>query len=115
MISLSFLPKDMVIQSYSPRTIEAYLWHVKIKTVRNFSSSNLSQAFSAIKFLFRETLNMPVELKTLKGPRHPKKLPVVLSEDEVKQIFDAGGNLKHQLVLMTTYSSGLRLREARVL
>ncbi|MFQ6115117.1 MAG: tyrosine-type recombinase/integrase [bacterium] len=130
------MQQDMAIQNYSPRTIEAYLWHVKqftqfysqsldnigeeeirkylyhIKTVRNFSSSNLSQAFSAIKFLFRETLNMPVELKTLKGPRHPKKLPVVLSQDEVKQIFDAVGNLKHQLILMTTYSAGLRLSEA---
>jgi len=129
------MQQDLLIQSYSPRTIEAYLWHVKqftqfysqnldklgeeeirkylyhIKTVRHYSSSNLSQAFSAIKFLYRETLKMPLELKTLKGPRHAHKLPVVLSGKEIKQIFAAVENTKHRLVLMTAYSAGLRLSE----
>ena len=129
------MQQDLLIQSYSPRTIEAYQWHVKqftqfysqnldklgeeeirkylyhIKTVKHYGSSNLSQAFSAIKFLYRETLKMPLELKTLKGPRHAHKLPVVLSGEEIKQIFAAVDNLKHQLLLMTIYSAGLRLSE----
>jgi len=134
-ILIEKMQQDLVIQNYSPRTIEAYLWHVKqftqfypkgldsigeeqirsylyhIKTVRKYSPSNLSQAFSAIKFLFRETLKMPLELKTLKGPKHPHKLPVVLAQDEIKKLFDAVDNTKHRLVLMTTYSAGLRLSE----
>ena len=130
------MQQDMVIQNYSPRTIEAYMWHVDAftkffpqeldtigedeirkylyhaKAEKNFSASSMSQAFSAIKFLFRETLNMPVELKTVRGPRQPKRLPEVLSQEEIKKIFDAVENTKHQLILMTTYSAGLRLNEA---
>ena len=96
-ILIEKMQQDMVIQNYSPRTIEAYLWHVRqftqfyskgldsigkeeirkylyyVRSVRNYSPSNLSQAFNAIKFPFRETLKMPLDLKTLKGRKHAHK------------------------------------------
>jgi len=41
-----------------------------------------------------------------------KKLPCILSEEEVKRLFDATANLKHRVFLKTVYSAGLRLSEA---
>ncbi|MBC8179549.1 site-specific integrase [candidate division KSB1 bacterium] len=41
-----------------------------------------------------------------------KKLPMVLSEEEVKRLFEAATNLKHSVFLKTVYSAGLRLSEA---
>ncbi len=40
-----------------------------------------------------------------------KKLPSIMSEEEVKRLFEATTNLKHRVILKTTYSAGLRLSE----
>ncbi len=41
-----------------------------------------------------------------------KKLPSILSEEEVRRLFEATSNLKHRVLLKTVYSAGLRLSEA---
>jgi integrase/recombinase XerD len=126
---------DMVLRNLSPRTIETYTWHINafknyfgenveqlgedqirrylyhLKTEKKCSPSALAQAFSAIKFLYRDVLKMPMSLYTLKGPKRILRLPVVLSRGEVKLIIDAVDNLKHKLMLMVTYSAGLRVSE----
>jgi integrase/recombinase XerD len=43
--------------------------------------------------------------------RREKKLPVVLSQDEVAKFFKAIKNKKHRAILMTTYAAGLRILE----
>jgi len=40
-----------------------------------------------------------------------RRLPVTLSPEEIKAIFDARDNIKHKDILMTTYSVGLRVSE----
>ena len=45
------------------------------------------------------------------SPRKEKKLPVVLSPDEVAQFFEAITSLKHRAILMTAYAAGLRVSE----
>lgn len=129
------MQQDMEIQNYSPRTVEAYLFHVKrfqlylhkpldqvtvddirsylyhVKKEKHYSRSSLHQAFSAIKYLYRHTLKMPIELRELKGPKRDQKLPLVLSANEIHAILNRTGNNKHRLVLMTLYSGGLRLNE----
>ena len=126
---------DLSLQGYSEKTIKSYMWHVErfteyfnhsvsdlteddlrkylyyIKKDLGYSKSYLSQAFSAIKYLYRETLEMPLSLKKLRGPRGDKRLPVVLSMEEVIRIFEHTKNLKHRMILMTIYSGGLRLSE----
>jgi site-specific recombinase XerD len=126
---------DLVLQGYSEKTVKSYSWHVgqfvqyvsadveslgeedirrylyHIKTELNYSVSNLSQAFSAIKFLYRNTLQMPLKLSTLRGPRQSRRLPVVLSRQELKQLFDSVDNLKHRTIFITAYAAGLRLSE----
>lgn len=44
-------------------------------------------------------------------PKQEKKLPVVLSRQEVRRLFVATSNLKHRTMLMTIYATGLRLSE----
>jgi integrase/recombinase XerD len=44
-------------------------------------------------------------------PRQPRKLPVVLSQAELMQLFDAVRSLKQRAIMMTAYASGLRLAE----
>lgn len=133
---LEKMQQDLVIQNYSPRTIDLYKWHVKaflsyhakpadqiteddirsylfyVKTERNYGPSNLAQSFSAIKFLFRQTLKMPLSLSSLKGPRRGRPLPLVLSKGEVKQVLGSINNDKHRMLLELIYSAGLRLHEA---
>ena len=132
---LEKMQQDLVIQNYSLRTIELYKWHVKaflnhqakaaeliteddirdylffVKTEKHYSASNLAQAFSAIKFLFRETVKMPLSLNALNGPRRGRPLPLVLSKEEVKQVLASIGNEKHRMLLQLIYSAGLRLNE----
>jgi len=127
---------DLSLQGYSEKTIESYMWHVRnftayfegriadlteddlrrylyyIKEDLKYGRSYLVQAFSAIKYLYRETLSMPLKLNKLKGPRRDKRLPVVLSREEVRKIFEVTSNQKHRMILMTIYSGGLRLSES---
>jgi len=127
---------DMVLLSYSPKTITSYTYHIGLflktlqkpaeavteddirtylytmKTVKKASQSNLSQAFSAIKFLYRSTLDMPLKLSAVQSVRRGRKLPVVLSGEEIKRLIHATDNIKHRTILMTIYSAGLRLSEA---
>ncbi|MBU3203514.1 tyrosine-type recombinase/integrase [Clostridium algidicarnis] len=43
--------------------------------------------------------------------KQPRRLPAVLSPEEIKSIFDVTENLKHKAILMTVYSAGLRVSE----
>ena len=89
--------------------IEKYLYHLlQSKT----SGSGMAQAYSAIKFFYSVCLERPWELGKIPRPKTAKRLPVVLSMEEVKSIFSQVNNTKHTLILMTIYSSGLRLSEA---
>jgi site-specific recombinase XerD len=75
------------------------------------SQSGVSQAYSALKFFYETTLKR--DWNGFKIPRVQvrKKLPVVLSQEEIQAILSAVGNLKHRALLMTIYSAGLRLSE----
>lgn len=75
------------------------------------SRSSVVQAFCALKFFYVHVLHRPYELEDLQFPRGRRKLPVVLSESEVKRLFGAAENLRDQAILMTLYSAGLRLGE----
>jgi site-specific recombinase XerD len=65
--------------------------------------------------LYRTTLHDLVEIDRIPYAKAPKRLPVVLSRDEVAQFFEACGNLKHRALFGVLYCAGLRIREARLL
>ncbi|WP_432746334.1 phage integrase N-terminal SAM-like domain-containing protein [Methylobacter sp. G7] len=75
------------------------------------SSISLNAAITGLKFLFETTLDHP-ELLTKMHPVHePRKLPVVLSREEVARLLAAIDNLKHQTALSVAYGAGLRVSE----
>ncbi|AVV58944.1 hypothetical protein C7121_23905 [Paenibacillus glucanolyticus] len=90
---------ENMIQSYS-----LHLLH------RKCSHSYVNQALSAIKFYAHKVL-LHEETVSYVRPKKEKKLPNVLSMNEVMLILKALHNLKHRAILYLTYSSGLRVGE----
>lgn len=75
------------------------------------SRSSMVQAFCALKFFYVQVLHRPFEIEDLVFPRRGRPLPRVLSQSEVRQLLDSASDLKEQTILITLYSTGLRLRE----
>lgn len=80
---------------------------------RKLSKSWVNQSISALKILFEEVLKREWNRLDIPRPRREKKLPEILSREEVEKILNAHKNLKHKSLLTLTYSSGLRLSEVR--
>ena len=126
---------DMKLRRLSPRTISCYLTCMKNVAVyfgkspaelrdeeirsylhylmedRRASQAVINQSYSAVKFFFENTLQKPWDVLKIPRSKQRKKLPGVLSRQEVEAIFSATGNLKHRAILMTVYSAGLRVGE----
>ena len=58
------------------------------------------------------TLHRDWQVDKIPRPKGEKRLPIVLSRQELKQIFDATSNVKYRVILKTIYSAGLRISEA---
>ncbi|ERI92174.1 site-specific recombinase, phage integrase family [Clostridiales bacterium oral taxon 876 str. F0540] len=70
-----------------------------------------SQSISSIKFLFTVVLKRNINEVQLYRPKKDKKLPEVLSYQEVSKILEKTINLKHRAILFLVYSAGLRVGE----
>ncbi len=75
------------------------------------SHTYANQAISALKFLFNEVLMKNTIIESLPRPKKEKKLPNVLSFQEVAAILAALKNEKHRTILFLVYSAGLRVGE----
>ena len=97
-------------RTMGPAEIEKFLTHLAVDL--NLSASTQNQALQAILFLYREVIQRPIktELNYLYAKR-PKRLPVVLSQEEVRRVLDAMEGTP-KLVVQLLYGSGLRLIEA---
>jgi integrase/recombinase XerD len=80
-------------------------------TERNLSVSYINQVISAVKILQKDVLGKDWESIRIKRPRMDKKLPIVLSKEEVKSMIETTRNLKHRTILAVIYSAGLRISE----
>jgi integrase/recombinase XerD len=78
---------------------------------RHVTPSTYNQARCALHFFFRVTLGRPWDLDRMVCQKLGKKLPVILSRDEVRQILAAAKNIKTKAMLMTLYGAGLRISE----
>ena len=131
--------EDLTIRNYSPRTIKIYLnrvakfaqyfgqspdqlgpehirqFQVFLVQTKKASWAQVNQTVCALRFLYRVCLDKPWMIEHIPFAKQPKRLPVVLSRQEVQQLFEATANLKHRTILMTLYATGLRIAEALAL
>ena len=79
--------------------------------VQNKSISYQNQAINALKNYFK-FLKLNVEVALIERPRKEKRLPIILSSDEIKRLLENTKNIKHKTLLSLIYSAGLRISEA---
>jgi integrase/recombinase XerD len=96
-----------------PDDVRAYLLHLIEQ--RRSSWSYYNQNLQALRFLYNVTPGRDWVLKHLACPKRPKRLPVVLSGEELVRFFAAIASLKHRASLMTAYAAGLRVSEVTAL
>jgi site-specific recombinase XerD len=71
----------------------------------------MNSIVSALRFFFTHTIDRPDLARKLVRISHPRKLPVILSRDEVARLLNATTCLKHQAALSVAYGAGLRVSE----
>lgn len=128
--------EDLQVRNYSPRTIQHYVQHVArfakhfhtspdrlgtshirqyqiyLTRERKASYSYFNQAVCALRFFYRTTLGKDWNVRReLPYARKERRLPVVLSKQELAQFFQAIKNPRHRIILMTAFSAGLRVSE----
>lgn len=92
----------------TPDELKQFL-HFRIKSGISYSNINIS--CNAFKLFFNKVLDFNWSDAVIVRPKRPKSLPHVLSKAEILSILDQVVNLKHKVILLTTYSSGLRISE----
>lgn len=88
--------------------IKKYLFYLAEE--EKAAASTLNQAINALKFYYG-SMHKKKFLYEIKRPRKDKKLPVILSQEEVTKILSSIENVKHKAILMLVYSAGLRVGE----
>jgi integrase/recombinase XerD len=66
---------------------------------------------NALRHLYQDTLGRSDRFESVPRPKREQRLPVVLSQEEVRRLFAVVQNLKHKTLLMVAYDAGLRLSE----
>jgi integrase/recombinase XerD len=95
-------------EQISKDMVEDYLLYLRNDKGR--APNTIGTKVSGLKFLYEHVLHNEENAPDY-AQRWTRKLPVVLTQEEIWKIIDAPDNLKHRLLLMTTYSAGLRASE----
>ena len=92
----------------TPEDLRRYQLHL-VET--GTTSSSLNAAITALRFFFAVTLDRADAMAKMSPVREPRKLPVVLSCEEVARLIEAAATPKYQAVLSLAYGAGLRASE----
>src|SRR5438128_6085003 len=88
------------------RQYQAHLFQDK-----RLDAGTVQQHVAALRFFFVKTLKRHYLLEDIPQPKRHRKLPEILSPDEVALLIDSASNLFHRTMLMTLYSTGMRRAE----
>jgi site-specific recombinase XerD len=125
---------DMTLRKLKPRTQEAHIRAVKRLTrflrrppdtataedLRRFqlhmathgaSSQTINVTITGLRFFFETTLENQQVMRKMTTVHEPRKLPTILSTDEVRRLLEATTSLKYKAALSTAYGAGLRASE----
>ena len=128
------LIEDMAIRRLDPKTQYQYIRHVKkfadflgrsadkatAEDVHRYqlwlasigtSVGTANVSATALRFFFKITLKRHDLAEELISTREPRRLPVVLSSEEVGRLLAAATNIKHRAILSLAYATGLRASE----
>ncbi|MDO8428355.1 MAG: tyrosine-type recombinase/integrase [Candidatus Diapherotrites archaeon] len=130
---LAKFKNELIVTGYSARTLSMYTGYVRefldtlnvpssqidhdivigfLAKKRNsgVNSSTLALVYSSLKFFFKTVLNNKC-LEEIKRPKKSKKLPIVLSREELTRLFSVVSNTRNRLMLEFMYSTGARVSE----
>jgi len=131
----------MVLRNYKPKTIGTYLYHMRefvrfsdckppdvlsvadarrylfhLKDTLGTSWSNVNHGICSLNLFYKKVLERDDwDVGKIPRPIGERRLPVVLSRNEIKDLFAATRNSVYRTILMVIYSGGLRIREAAYL
>ena len=88
--------------------IEDYLLY--LKNDKGGAPNSCASALSGLRFFYKHVTKQKIRIDYSLA-RKVQKLPTVLPQEDIVNIINAPDNLKHRLILMTTYSAGLRASE----
>ena len=133
---LRMIEQKLHLKGYSENTVKTYLQQFKDfqkfyydsdvtdlteSEIRNYllylvekkkvSRSYQNQAINAIKFFYERIMMQDRKVYYLERPMKEKRLPKVLSQENLMSIFEALDNIKHRVMLMLIYAAGLRRSE----
>ena len=91
-----------------PEQIRQYQVHLAKKKL---AAKTIQQRAAALRFFFVKTLRRPYLPEHIPFPKIPRRLPPVLSQEEVQRMLECSMNLMHRAMLLTLYSTGLRRTE----
>ena len=97
-------------ETITKEMIEDYLLYLKNEKGNALATCCIT--LTGLRFFYKHILGQQISIG-FSLPKTPRKLPSVLTKQQVRKIICAPGNLKHRLILMTTYSAGLRVGETR--
>jgi len=128
---INYFIQEMKRRNYAQNTIDVYVpclkqffaWakadhpkNISAEIIRTylagFNQPNTQRAnHSAIKKFYSICLHQENKFRYLPYARKQKKLPIILSQDEVQAIFNACVNLKHKTIMALMYATGMRVGE----
>ena len=88
--------------------IEDYLLY--LKNDKGNAPNSCASTLSGLRFFYKHVAEQKISIDYSLA-RKVQKLPTVLPQEDIENIINATDNLKHRLILMTTYSAGLRASE----
>jgi integrase/recombinase XerD len=99
------LPPDQL----SPQQVQDYLLYLMQQ--RQLQWSTVNCVVAALKFFYGQTLKRSDIVLSIPARRTPRRLPEILSGEELQRLFAAATNLRERALLMTAYGGGLRITE----
>ncbi|MFZ5365305.1 MAG: site-specific tyrosine recombinase/integron integrase [Patescibacteria group bacterium] len=131
---LDAVKNELRLRNYSQKTIKSYILCLKDffnflkqdfervdvdkikqyllnKQEKGYSPQTINLHLNSIKYFYRDIIKSPQKID-LKFAKRSKKLPIVLSRQEIEKLINSISNAKHRLLISLSYGAGLRVSEA---